>query len=189
MSPVITSIPYRAFIVVFVLFLLSAALLSAGPLGGGGAARSRAAETERSAPSGQNLSAAQQGNLQKLQADLAALKAGSQVTPELKAAVKTSLLALADGATRPSQESVSALAGSLSSALADQDVSQQEKVAIARSVQAVLASAGLPPEEVDQLVAATSELLLAAGVDRSDVQMVVADLQAIATEARSNLAP
>jgi hypothetical protein len=184
------------------LFTSASMALSAGPLGGARPERTRTADapertrsrssgaegaaTARSKPTGENLSEQQKTNLQTLQADLAAIKAGSTVTSEQKVAVKTSLAAIADGATKPSEESVAALSDSLTNALSDQSVSAQEKAQITKSVQAVLQSANVPQAEVGALLASTSALLTASGLTKAEVEAVANDLRAIAAELKAN---
>ncbi|MFA6962871.1 MAG: hypothetical protein WC205_19100 [Opitutaceae bacterium] len=161
----------------------------AGPLGGGGGTRKANAQARlENHTQGQNLSAQQQANVQKLQSDLTTIKAGSTVTDTQKQAVKDSLSAIADGAVKPSEESVTALADSLSTALAEQSVSPQEKATIVKNVQAVLTSANISQAEVENLVASTQDLLVASGVTKEDAQTVATDLRAIGTELKTNAA-
>ncbi len=180
-----------------VLLSVGSAPLPAGPLSGGSRPeRTRpAAPPERSRtrpesapakPAGENLSEQQKANLQALQADLAAIKSGWAVTPEQKTAVRNSLAAIADGATKPSEASVSALADSLTTALSDQTVSMQEKAQITKNVQAVLQSANIPAEEVEALIASTSALLTATGVSKDEATAVADDLRAIAAEIKAS---
>lgn len=170
----------------------------AGPLGGGGGnrpaptgshlanAKAKARSAAENHTAGQNMSDQQKANVQKLQSDLASIKAGSTVTEAQKQAVKDSLTALADGAVKPSEESVIALADSLTTALADEDLTPQEKIQIANSVEAVLTSANISQAEVEALVASTQALLVASGVTREEARTVADDLRAIGIELRAN---
>lgn len=132
------------------------------------------------------MSEQQQANLKNLQNDLLGIKADSQVTQEQKDALAYSLMAMADGATKPSQESVDKLASDLSEAMADGTLANREKVALANDVAAVMNSANIPQSEVEAAVSAAQALLTASGISKSDVQVIVNDLKAIGTEAKKN---
>lgn len=148
--------------------------------------RSREASRTRTQEPGSNLSETQQKNLDTLKADLRSIKQGSQVTREQKDALKNSLTAIADGATKPDPALVQQLATDLNQVMADADLTPQEMLQIANDLQQVMNSANIPKEEVEQAIADTQAILTASGVSQSDVQKIVADLQAIATEAQKN---
>jgi hypothetical protein len=137
-------------------------------------------------PGGDRTSPAQQANLEALQSDLASLKAGSQVTQQQKDDLKSSLMAMADGATKPDPAAVQALANDLSAALVDGNLSTAEKVRLSQDLETVMNSANVPPADVQAAIADAQQILTASGVDRSDVQAIAADLQAIANEAQAN---
>lgn len=138
-------------------------------------------------PTGANLSAQQQQNLQKLQADLQAIKQGSTVTEAQITALKNDLLAMADGATKPDAALVQKLAADVSAALADGKLTNAEKAKLAQDLDAVMDSANIPEAEVQQAISDAQALLAASGITKEEVQTVVKDLQAIATEAKKNL--
>ena len=166
------------------------------PFGGG---RSRAGanvgDAQRQAPpamqggrnrSGSRMSPTQQQNIQKLQADLQAIKQGSQVTPEMKQALKNDLMAMADGATKPDQALVQALANDLSKAMADSSISNQEKAQLTKDLYAVMNSANVPASEVNQAISDAKTILTASNVSQQDVQTIVKDLKAIGSEAKNH---
>lgn len=144
-------------------------------------AKEKWAGAERPAPT-----EAQKVNLTKLQTDLAAIKAGSQVTTAQKQALAASLAACADGATKPSKSAVEALAASLAAALADKAISPAEKARIASAVQAVLVSANVPKAEATAVLTNAQAVLTSAGLSRETVAVVAKDLQAIAAELKAN---
>lgn len=174
--------------------ILFCATASAGPLSGGRPARpsepparsGSAASRGATKPTGKNMSDQQTANVQKLQSDLAAIKSGWAVTEEQKTAVKNSLMAVADGATKPSEESVTALADSLSSALADEQLTNKEKAQLASCVETVLKSANIPQAEVEALANSTYEMLVATGVSKEEASAVAQDLKAIGAELKKN---
>lgn len=135
---------------------------------------------------GAKLSETQQQNINKLKADLQAIKQGSQVTSEMKQALKNDLLAMADGATKPDPTLVQKLADDLAAAVADGNLDNKEKAQLSNDLYAVMNSAGIPASEVNQAIADAQAIIAASGVDRQDVQLIVADLEAIVAEARNN---
>lgn len=139
------------------------------------------------AATGANLSEQQKQNIAKLQADLNAIKQGSQVTPEQVTALKNDLLAMADGATKPDPALVNQLATDLAEALEDGNLSNKEKAQLSQDLYAVMNSANIPASEVNQAIADAQAILLASGVTKDEVQLVVNDLKAIAAEAQKNL--
>jgi hypothetical protein len=137
---------------------------------------------------GTKMSDQQKANLQNLQNDLLGIKADSQVTPEQKDALAYSLMAMADGATKPDQTTVDKLASDLSEAMADGTMSNRERVMLANDVASVMNSANIPQSEVDQAVVAAQNILAASGISKNDVQMIVKDLKVIAAEGQKNAA-
>ena len=148
-----------------------------------------AAPTEGSVPkpTGKNLSDRQQGNIKQLQSDLSDIKEGSQVTPEQKTDLKNSLMAMADGATKPNPATVQKFADDLGEALSDGRLSVAEQNQLAKDLEAVMNSANIPQAEIDKAIADAQAILLASGVDKSDVQKLGYDMQQIVTEAKKNI--
>lgn len=121
----------------------------------------------------------QQANLQKLAGDLEGIQGDSQVTQDQVKALSSSLQAMADGATKPSQESVDKLSNDLSGALDDGSLSTMEEAQLTRDMQAVMNSANIPASEVTAAIDDAKTILTASNVDQADVQLVVSDMQAI----------
>ncbi len=121
----------------------------------------------------------QQANLQKLAGDLEGIQGDSEVTQDQVKALSSSLQAMADGATKPSQESVDKLSNDLSGALDDGSLSTMEEAQLTRDMQAVMNSANIPASEVTAAIDDAQTILTASNVDQADVQLVVSDMQAI----------
>lgn len=130
------------------------------------------------------LSSQQQTNLTKLQQDLAGIKQGSQVTQAQKDQLAHSMMTLAEGTTRPSQETVTKLSSDLSEAMADSKITPKEQAALMQDVTAILNSANIPPEELQAVMDDAQQILISSGVDQADVALIMADLQAIANEVK-----
>ncbi|WP_145058635.1 hypothetical protein [Lignipirellula cremea] len=110
------------------------------------------------------------------------------MTGEQKADLRNDLMTLAEGATRPSSESVATLADDLQSAWADQSLSKPEKAQLASDILTVMNSANISPEELQQVIADVESILEASNVTPEDAQNIAADLQAIAKELQANAA-
>jgi hypothetical protein len=125
--------------------------------------------------------------VQKLQADLVAIQATSDITAAMRADLAASLMAVVQGAQKPGQAAVMQLATDLSQALADSTLSPQEQRQLAQDLQAVLNSAAIPPAEAEAAIQSIKAVLLASHVTPSDVQTIMQDLQAIKREAQQQL--
>jgi len=150
---------------------------SSKPTGSGGATK----------PTGSNLSAQQQHNIEKLQSDLNAIKQGSQVTQSQITALKNDLMAMAEGATKPDPALVEKLATDLANALADGKLSNAEKAKLSQDLYAVMNSANISTAEVNKAIADAQAILQASGITKAEVTTIVNDLKAIAAEAKSNM--
>ncbi len=133
------------------------------------------------------MSQQQEQNLTQLQQDLAALKAGSQVTDQQKQDLAGSMSTLVQGTTKPDPASVAQLSSHLSDAIADGNLTKKEQAQLAQDVAVVLNSANIPPSEVQAVIADVEEILISSGVSRADVAVIVSDLEAISQELQSNV--
>jgi hypothetical protein len=135
------------------------------------------------APSGpQGVSQAQQQSIDKLQADLAAIKAGSKVTAEARQQLAADCTNLAKGAVKPSKALVTKLADDLSAALADKSVSAAEPAQLAKEINIVVNSGRLSATQAQTFIKASQESLKASGVSAQAAQTIGGDLAAISTE-------
>ena len=148
----------------------------------------RGEKTNRSGEkAGSRMSETQQQNVNKLLSDLKDIKSGSQVTPEQKQQLKNDLMAMADGAQKPSQASVSQLATDLQAAWSDQKLTPVEQKKLMADVTAVFTSANIPASEVQATVIDAQAILTASGVTKEDAVAIANDLKAIATELKNNV--
>jgi hypothetical protein len=141
------------------------------------------APVQPAVPSGpQGISQAQQQNIDKLQNDLTAIKAGSEVSPEQKQLLATDLTTLAKGATKPSKNSLTKLANDLSAALADKNVSAKDQGPLAKALNIVVNSANISPTQAQAFIKAAQDVLTKSGVPTQAAQTVGTDLKAIISE-------
>jgi hypothetical protein len=138
-------------------------------------------------PSGaQGIAPAQQQLIDKLQADLGAIKPGATVAAEQKEQLQNDCSALAKGVSRPSKPVLTKLAADLSAALSSKGVPAKEQAQLARAVNVVVNSANLSAAQVQTYVNAAQSALKAGGIAEQDAENVVADLKAIAAELQKN---
>lgn len=147
----------------------------------------RRREMSAEKPAGSHMSPAQQQNIDKLVADLSAIKQGSNVTQAQKDALKADLKAMSDGATRPDPALVEQLAGDLAEAMADGQMSNREKTKLTQDLYQVMNSANISTAEVNKAIADAQAILQSSGVSLSDVQAIANDLKAIASETQKNV--
>lgn len=141
----------------------------------------------RTKAAGANMSEQQKKNVQELIVDLQSIANSSTVTQEQVKALGNSLMILAQGTTKPSQQSVDKLAQDLADALSDGGLSKIEIQRLAEDVAAVMDSANIPQAEVQAAIAHAKGVLESSGVDKGDMQEIKYDLEQIAAELSKNV--
>lgn len=131
------------------------------------------------------LPEAQQQNITRLQADLAALVIKTQVTPGLAQQFQKDLIAAVQGPSKPGRDSISRLAEDLAAALTDRKLSAVQQTRLAKALHVVLNSSYSPTEAVAHANDALA-ILKAIGAGQAEVQAVANDLKAIAAELQRN---
>ena len=130
-----------------------------------------------------SLSPTQAANIQKLVADLQALRANSAVTPAMVQQLVKDTAVLLQGSTKPSQESVQTLATDLKNFTADGKLTPAETAKLQKDLSQVLTEAGIPKSEVTTVVNDVKAIVSASGVTPDQVKTILADIQAIVMEA------
>lgn len=128
------------------------------------------------------MSGDQEENISALLELLRALRAESEITPELVANLREALANLCANSTPPSQESLDNLAATTAEAWADGVLSELEKAQIAAAFLAVLDSADFPEEDVANVRLAWLAVVEASNVDPEDVTAVKDLIKAIIEE-------
>ncbi len=131
------------------------------------------------------LPEAQQQNINRLQADFAALVTKTQVTSGLPQQFQKDLIGAVQGPAKPGRESISRLADDLTAALSERNLSAAQQARMAKDVHVVLNSAY---STIEAQVSGNEMLaiLKAIGVGQAEVQTVANDLKAIAAELQRN---
>ncbi|WP_146591578.1 hypothetical protein [Posidoniimonas polymericola] len=129
-----------------------------------------------------HISDAQKENLKQLRADLLAIRADSEVTPEMVERLATDLAAAAEVASRPSEESVATLRAAIAEVVEDQELTAVEVKQLQASFADVVTSTGITTELAEAIKTDVQEVFAASGVDQADVKIILADFRAIAAE-------
>ena len=110
-----------------------------------------------------------QQSLAKVRADLAAIKVNVPVTAQQKQQLARDLLASAQGASKPSQSTIGALAESLAAAFVQKPLSEADRNRLVSDLAAVLNPAKIQPAQIN-------------GVARKDALKIVDQVKALAAE-------
>ncbi len=121
-------------------------------------------------------------NLDKLEADLVAIKAGADVPADQKQTLQSDLETLVRGSVKPSNTALSKLTDDLSSALSATNTSSRERGQLAQAVNVVVNSSMTTPAQAESFVVVAETALRSGGVDETGVQTISDDLRAILAE-------
>jgi len=155
----------------------------------GAPATAPTAPTPPAAPTGpRTMDPAQQQLVDKVQGDLTGIKSDAPVAPDQKQNLETDLLTLAKGATKPSKESVSKLAGDLAAALSGKNVNVKDQAQLARAMNVVMNNGNVTAAQAQSFVTTTQKILQTAGVGEAQATAVVTDLKGIVTDLQKNKA-
>lgn len=133
-------------------------------------------------PGAQSISQAQQQAIDKLSADLAAIKPGAEATKDQKQSLVTDMSVLAKGSTKPSQSSLSKLADDLAAALSDKNVTIKDPSTLSKNINILVNSGNLPATQVQTFIKAAQEALKATGAADQQVQALASNLKSITSE-------
>jgi len=130
-----------------------------------------------------NLTPVQQ-SLARVRADLTAIQANSQVTPEQKQQLAKDLLATAQGANKPSAATVAALANDLAAAFAQKPLPETERNRLLSDLAAVLNPANIQSAQMQAIFADIQAIFQVNGLPRKDAVKIADDAKAIAAETK-----
>ncbi len=128
----------------------------------------------------------QQQTATMLKADLAAVRAKGQTTPELKQEFVKHLSVAVRGSAQPSSLALDKFADSLLAAIATKDVSSTNDARLVQNVIVTLNSAGLSSRRTQEIADEVQAALMAAGVPSDAASTAASDLKNIGTEVQSN---
>jgi len=142
-------------------------------------ASSAAPAAAASANSG--ISTAQQQAIDKVQADLAGIKAGSTVSADQKKKLLTDISNLSRGSMKPSKTVLTKLVDDLGTVLSDKAVTARDKdqALLAKDINIVVNSENLPPAQTMSCVTAMQTALKNCGVGEQPQATITTDLKAV----------
>jgi hypothetical protein len=121
-------------------------------------------------------------NVDKLEADLTAIKSGVDVSDDQKQTLRDDLDTLARASVKPSKASLSKLTDDISAALSATNTSPRERGQLAQAVNVVVNSSMTTPPQAQSFVVVAETALRSGGVDDTGVQTISDDLKAILAE-------
>lgn len=137
------------------------------------------------APAPAPMNAAQQA-FARFQATLFVVNSNS--TPEVKQQFTSNLAAVAQGANKPSQATISKLSDHLTTALAEAKLNSAKKTQVAREVAVLMNSANQTPERKQAMIKDVQSTLEGGGSSGDNAAAVAADLQSVADEIQKTAA-
>ena len=121
-------------------------------------------------------------NLDKLGADLGAIKGGTGTSGELRDALEADFSTLARGSIRPSKDSLTKLAGDLAVALSAPGVNLRESGQLAQAVNVVVNSSMVSAAQTQSFLVTAQTTLKTSNVPDTAANTVLDDLKAIMDE-------
>ena len=125
-----------------------------------------------------------QQSVAKLRTDLTAIKANAKVTAEQKQQITRDLIALAHGASKPSQPTAANLADGLSAAFAEKPLADKDCSRLLSNLAAVLNPAKIQPAQMQAIYADIQAIFQNNGMARKDAVKIVDQVKAIGAETR-----
>ena len=127
------------------------------------------------------ISTAQQQAIDKVQADLAEIKAGSTVSADQKKKLLTDITNLSRGSLKPSKTVLGKLVDDLGTVLSDKAVNAKDKdqALLAKDINIVVNSENLTAAQTMSYVTGMQTALKACGVGEQQQATITADLKAI----------
>lgn len=123
-----------------------------------------------------------QQSIAKLRADLTAIKAGSPVTADQKQQIAKDLVAVAQGANKPTPPTAAKLADSLSAAFAEKPLADKDCTRLLSNLAAVLNPANIQSAQMQAIDADIQAIFQANGMARKDAVKMVDQVKAVAAE-------
>lgn len=153
------------------------------------AAAAPSAPGSPSAPQG-GVSSDQQQLINRLQADLVAIRPGSPVAEAQKQQLQNDITALTRSTTKPSKAHVTKLSDDLSAALAGNNISVHDPAQLAKDINIVMnsGSSSVSTSQAQSFVTATETLLKSGGVGPTETGSVATDLKTIVAELKQTKA-
>jgi hypothetical protein len=125
-----------------------------------------------------------QQSVARLRTDFTAIKANAKVTAEQKQQITKDLIALAHGASKPSQPMAANLADGLSAAFAEKPLAEKDLNRLLSDLAAVLNPARIQPSQMQAIYADIQAIFQANGLARKDAVKIVDQVKAVGAETK-----
>jgi hypothetical protein len=125
-----------------------------------------------------------QQSVAKLRTDLTAIKANAKVTTEQKQQITKDLIAVAHGASKPSQPAAANLADGLSASFAEKPLADKDCGRLLSNLAAVLNPAKVQPAQMQAIYADIQAIFQANGMARKDAVKIVEQVKAVGAETK-----
>jgi hypothetical protein len=126
----------------------------------------------------------QQQAMARLQADLSAMRPGTQVTPEMKQQLTRDLIAISQATPKPSGQAAMRLSEDLASALSQKLLSNATRGRLAQNLNGILNPATTQPSQVADIVTDIQSIFESNGVPAADAKRAAEAAKAAAAELR-----
>ena len=127
-----------------------------------------------------------QQSIAKLRADLVAIKANAPVTAEQKQQITRDLLAVAQGANKPSQPTAAKLGNGLAAAFAEKPLADKDCSRLLSDLAAVLNPANIQPTQMQAIYADIQAIFQANGMARKEAVKIVDQVKAVGAETQKS---
>jgi hypothetical protein len=127
-----------------------------------------------------------QQSIAKLRSELTGIKVNSPVTAEQKQRVARDLMAVAQGASKPSQATATDLANSLAAAFAEKPLADKDCSRLMSDLAAVLNPAKIQPATMQAIYADIQAIFQSNGMARKDAVKLVDQVKAVGTETQKS---
>jgi hypothetical protein len=127
-----------------------------------------------------------QQSVAKLRADLTAIPANSAVTADQKQQITRDLIAVAQGASKPSQATAADFSGSLSAAFAAKPLADKDCTRLLSDLAAVLNPAHIQSAQMQAIYADIQAIFQANGMARKDALKIVDQVKALGAETQQS---
>jgi hypothetical protein len=145
-----------------------------------------AAATPTTPPRPQGMSAEQKQLVDKLQADLAAIKPGSTNTAEQNQLLAADCSTLVKSGVKPTPASIAKLSADLSTALSGGNVSTRDLEQLAKALNIVMNSGSVSAAQAQVFVNSAQSSLKSSGVADPDLKTVTDDLKGIVADVQKS---
>lgn len=127
----------------------------------------------------------QQQLLTKLRTDIAAIKTGSVVTAQQKQQLAKDLIAVADGANKPSAATANQWAEDVSAVCSEGALSDSSRARFVQEIDAVLNPSKYPGAKMDAIFADVQAIFQADGATRHKAVKISDDVKALAADCKA----